>query len=182
MKKYPPEVYEVLSRIEECTLYSPSVAAWMDQPPPDFIGPSLGRPDLVMPQQEHWLAICATEELVEYEEDAFCDGRLLQCTDLGRAVLALREKGEQHPEEVSLEERIAAVLTPNQGRIMEHLMKKRTASYDTLRTIPGAWRDEPSDEAITKQVKGIKTRLEEANLNVGYIKVSVAKRRVTIED
>ena len=94
----------------------------------------------------------------------------------------LKMKRGEPAEEVPLLDRVQSVLTPNQGHIMKYLLKKKTASYHVLKTIPDGWRDEPSDEAITKQLKEMKGRLEEANLPVGYITISVAKRRVTLED
>ena len=87
----------------------------------------------------------------------------------------------QEKQEASLLERVLAVLTPNQGRIWEYLWAKKTASYAALEKIPKAWRDVPSPEAITKQLKDMKRRIEGANLPVGYIKVSMAGERVIIE-
>jgi hypothetical protein len=93
------------------------------------------------------------------------------------------EREEQTEEKVSLLERVLAVLTPNQSCIIKYLWERRTASFDTLATVPGAWQDVPSDEAITKKLKEMRTRLEKENLTnfVGDITISTAKRRVTIE-
>jgi hypothetical protein len=78
-------------------------------------------------------------------------------------------------------DRALAVLTPNQGRIFEYLWRQKTASYDALKKIPRGWRDVPSYDAITKQLKDMKRRLEAENLPVGYITISVVKQRVSLE-
>jgi len=83
--------------------------------------------------------------------------------------------------EVPLLERVLAVLTPNQGRIMTYLWGKKTASYDILKTIPRAWQDVPSDEAITAALKKMRTRLDANNLSVVSIAISDAGRRVNLD-
>lgn len=81
----------------------------------------------------------------------------------------------------TLIERVLAVLTSNQGHIMQYLWEKKTASYETLRTIPQAWRDVPSDAAVTKALKDMRTRLEAAELLAISIVISDAKQRVNLE-
>jgi hypothetical protein len=83
-------------------------------------------------------------------------------------------------EEIRLLESVLAALTPNQGRIMEYLMTKKTASFDSLQTIPGAFQEGVTDEAIVKQLKDMKRRLDAAKLSVGYITISTSKKRVTL--
>jgi hypothetical protein len=86
------------------------------------------------------------------------------------------------PDEASLVDRAVAVLTPNQAIIFRHLWRVKTAGYAALKDVPGAWRPGmPSDEAVEKQMKRIKLRLEESRLPVGYITISPVKRTVTIE-
>jgi hypothetical protein len=82
----------------------------------------------------------------------------------------------------SLEDRAAALLTPNQAAIWRHLWREKAATYDSLLRVPGAWRDVPSDEAVEKALKRLKEKLEAANLPVGYITISPVKRLVTITD
>ena len=89
----------------------------------------------------------------------------------------LKKKPEQ---EVPLLEKVLAVLTPNQGRIMEYLWKRKTASYDTLSAIPKAWRDAPTDEAIEHALKKMRTCLNANGLPVN-LTVSTAKRRVNLD-
>jgi hypothetical protein len=73
---------------------------------------------------------------------------------------------------VPLLDEVLSVLTAKQGRIMSYLWNKRSASYDTLRTIPKAWNgDNPSDEAITIAIKRIRTRLDKANLSVASLAI-----------
>jgi hypothetical protein len=97
----------------------------------------------------------------------------------GRAALAAEQADEA--EQVPLLERVLAVLTPNQGRIVIFLWEKKTASYETLRTIPGAWRDVPSHEAITGALKKIRTRLDKHNLSVVTLTISDASQRVNLD-
>jgi hypothetical protein len=78
-------------------------------------------------------------------------------------------------------EQVLAVLTPKQGRIMSFLWKKKTANYDTLKEIPRAWRDVPSDEAITTALKRIRTRLNQNNLWAVTLTISEEGRRVTLD-
>ncbi|HLQ45683.1 MAG TPA: hypothetical protein VK137_13185 [Planctomycetaceae bacterium] len=87
----------------------------------------------------------------------------------------------RNEETVPLFERVLAVLTPQQSRLMEFLWNKMTARYDALRTVPAAWNDEPSDEAITKKLKELRTRLEASNLFEVELSVSAAKCRVNIK-
>ena len=93
----------------------------------------------------------------------------------------LAQATESKPKvEAQLLDRVLDVLTPNQSRMMQHLWEKKTARYETLRTIPGAWRDIPSDEAITAALKKMRTRLDENNLSMVEIRISQAKLRVNI--
>jgi hypothetical protein len=84
------------------------------------------------------------------------------------------------PNGAALLDRVLAALSPNQSRIMEYLWGKKTASYATLRTIPGAWRGSPTDEAITAALKRMSTTLNKTNLPV-TLTISVAKKRVTLD-
>ena len=84
-------------------------------------------------------------------------------------------------EETPLLERVLDILTPNQGRILGYLWNRKSASYDTLTSIPKAWRDVPSHDAITKQLKAIRTKLDANNLSVVHMVISTAKCRVTLE-
>jgi hypothetical protein len=90
--------------------------------------------------------------------------------------------GEGSGKNAPLLERLCAILTPNQGRIFEHLWEKGTASFDTLSTLPGAFQPHPTDDAIIKQLKALKNRMEQANLPIGYLTISTAKKRVTLEN
>jgi hypothetical protein len=83
-------------------------------------------------------------------------------------------------DQVPLLERVLAVLTPNQVRIMKHLWKQKTASYKTLKEIPGAFRVGVTEVAITKQLKAMRTRLEQNGILNVYIKVSDAAERVNL--
>jgi hypothetical protein len=83
--------------------------------------------------------------------------------------------------EAPLLEQVLAVLTVKQGRIMSYLWDRKTASYETLRTIPDAWQGGPTDEAITAQLKRIRTRLDENNLSVVSLTISEAGQRVTLD-
>jgi hypothetical protein len=94
------------------------------------------------------------------------------------------QPGQREPKPTTgITEQLEAALSPNQGRIIKRIMDLRTASYDTLRTVPGAWRGgNPTDDAITKQLKAIRNRLVEANIVVGELEISVAKKRVTLKE
>jgi hypothetical protein len=84
------------------------------------------------------------------------------------------------PGAVALLEQALSVLTPDQGHIFKHIWDKKTASYDALLQIPGAFSSGGvTDEAVTKKLQDMKRRLEEQNLPVGYITISRAKRRIT---
>lgn len=100
---------------------------------------------------------------------------------LQRLELSALPPGRTEVENTPLIERVLAVLTPKQGRIMEYLWDRRTAGYAALETIPEAWRDVPSHEAITKQLKAIRTRLDSNNLSVVSIVVSEASKRVNLD-
>jgi len=80
----------------------------------------------------------------------------------------------------TLLDRTLAVLTPNQGRILKYLWDKGTASYNTLQTIPSAFRDVPSPEAITAALKKIRTRLNQHNLPL-TLRISDASSRVNLD-
>lgn len=77
-------------------------------------------------------------------------------------------------------ERACAVLTPAQAVIFKLLWERKSASYDALLNTPRAFQDGVTDEAVTKQLKEIKRRLEEINLPVGYMEISTTKRSVRL--
>jgi len=101
-------------------------------------------------------------------------------TNYGKLALAwlLEAEDKKGPAPI---ERALSVLTPDQARIMEYLWAKKTARYDTLVKIPGAFRAGVTDEAITKKLKDMKKRLERAEVPIGYITVSTAKRQVSLD-
>jgi hypothetical protein len=88
---------------------------------------------------------------------------------------------DDDPEEVPPLERVLVILTPYQGEIFKYLWRKQTASYDVLKSVPGAWSSVPSDEAVTKQLKAIRTRLNKSAPTVADLTISTAKRRVTLD-
>lgn len=88
-------------------------------------------------------------------------------------------------DEPPLLEHALSILTPQQGKIFKYLLEKKTAGFDTLSTIPGAFNDNPTDEAITKKLKNMRTRINSDEKLVVAINITIssseAKRRVTLE-
>jgi hypothetical protein len=84
--------------------------------------------------------------------------------------------------EVPLLERVLTALTPNQGRIMDYLWNKKTASFEALGTIQQAWQNSPpSDETITAELKKMNKRLDANSLSVVALTISTAKKRASLE-
>lgn len=85
-------------------------------------------------------------------------------------------------EELPLRERVLTALTPQQGRILSFLLDKKSASFDTLRTIPDAWRrnKSPTDMAIVKAIEKAKERLETESIWAIELTISTAKKRVDL--
>jgi hypothetical protein len=92
----------------------------------------------------------------------------------------MRRTAADNTAEAPLLDRVLDILTTNQGHIMGYLWDKKTASYAKLRTIPRAWRETPSHEAITAALKKMQVKLNAANLPVA-LTVSDAKERVTLD-
>jgi hypothetical protein len=73
-----------------------------------------------------------------------------------------------------------AVLSPAQAVIFTVLWERRVVGYDALLNTPRAFQEGVTDEAVTKQLKEIKRRLEAINLPVGYMEISTTKRSVRL--
>lgn len=147
-----------------------------DSPPPGYVPISTQGDDPQQVYQEHLRRL----ELVKL---GVAKGHAEGQQELLDRAAAIQQAGKTVAPP-SLLEQALAVLTPQQGAIMKHLWEKGTATFAALTLIPGAFQDQgvnPSDDAIEKKVKDIRKRLDTANLMVGDITISTAKKRVTLQ-
>lgn len=97
--------------------------------------------------------------------------------DDGEAALAEHRIGSEK-DAPTLKDRVMKVLSTQQQKLMEHLLKKETASFNKLRMLPGAFRGNVSDEAIIMAVKRIRERLEKADLPINLV---ISGERLNLE-
>lgn len=104
-----------------------------------------------------------------------------------RAEIDLEHAGAKERRAGELGGRIASALTRRQLATWTHLAEKKTATFDVLRNVPGAFAEGVTDTAIERQLKRIKQELEsDADLIRqvekvhGHMTISPAKRRVSL--
>jgi hypothetical protein len=126
-----------------------------------------------------WLQRFEAQASALWERVTIRESRMQAMILRERAKLLDRARSDDKASEM---DKVRAVLTGNQARLWEFLARRKTCNYKGLRSVLGAWRDVPSDDAITKQLKDMKRRIEAANLPVGYITISTSKKSVTLSD
>jgi len=89
-------------------------------------------------------------------------------------------KAGSEPSEPPLLEKVLDVLTEQQRKVVEYLWEKKSgASFDAIKTIPGAFRlgTSPNDDTIKDKIKKMNGRLQKKALPVS---LEVSGRRVKV--